>query len=118
MNEDYKILDEKDICCNFTKGIVCPWCGHEHWDCVEEDFEGDMSIQCAQCEKDFYAEQNISISYSTKRVSYGTCTNCGATNVVLNSCSDYPNTCKDVCEKCRDVITRRQWSTHLSSMNI
>ena len=38
MNEDYKILDEKDICCNFTKGIVCPWCGHEHWDCVEEDF--------------------------------------------------------------------------------
>ena len=48
----------------YTSFIVCPYCGAEDQDCWEIK-DNDGFIQCGSCEKKFYYERDISISYTT-----------------------------------------------------
>jgi DNA-directed RNA polymerase subunit RPC12/RpoP len=48
----------------YTKEIVCPYCGYEQGDSWEYDGECD-ELECAECGKKFHYSRDISVSYST-----------------------------------------------------
>ena len=56
----------------YTKNIVCPYCGHEDHDSWEVDFgggmEGEEKLECGTCGKEFIASKECSITYSTRRL--------------------------------------------------
>jgi transcription elongation factor Elf1 len=94
----------EDIEGSYTNEITCPWCGHEtsnSWE-VESGSE-DLGLQlCNECEKGFYATRNISVDYSTRKAEYGTCSECNAEDVLIESGRYhmmYPFT--NLCNKCK-----------------
>lgn len=52
------------IDCEFTKELVCPYCGYEHSDSYELDSDHSMT-GCDHCGKEFEYFRNIEITYST-----------------------------------------------------
>jgi transcription elongation factor Elf1 len=54
----------------YTKEIVCPYCGYEFSDSYEIlSKEEDLGvIECEHCEKEFLASRFINIEYSTKKI--------------------------------------------------
>lgn len=48
---------------------VCPYCGHKRGDAWEINFglglEGSTEIDCGNCEKPYFVERNIEVTYST-----------------------------------------------------
>jgi predicted RNA-binding Zn-ribbon protein involved in translation (DUF1610 family) len=81
---------DREIDHEYTKNIVCPYCGHENRDSWEvEPGQEDIGLtECGSCEKSFYAYRNITIDYSTKEAVYGQCKECGEEDVV----EDYHST--------------------------
>ena len=63
---------DKDIDCDFTTEIVCPYCGEEHLDSWEKDkdtFDGSLDDEeCQRCGKTFEVQRNGEITYSTSKV--------------------------------------------------
>ena len=52
---------------SYTNQIVCPYCGYEHCDSWEYDSDsGD--IECAACERAFFYERHVDVSYNTSPV--------------------------------------------------
>jgi len=54
----------------YTRNIICPYCGHEDQDSWEVmSGEEDLGIiNCGMCEEEFVATRNISITYCTEKV--------------------------------------------------
>ena len=50
----------------YTKQIVCPWCGYELEDCWEWGDSGDEET-CSDCGKVFSYERNMTVDYCTTR---------------------------------------------------
>ena len=85
----------------YTDEIVCPYCGYEFGYSYEYDdgyLEDCGLVECGECDKEFYAIRNISITYSTIKANYGTCKGCGTENIVLedltSSIGSYTSLCK------------------------
>lgn len=61
------IHDTKRHCFNlFNYEIVCPYCGYEYgdsWECDDEE-----TLTCPHCDKDFFSERNVEVTYSTHRI--------------------------------------------------
>ena len=54
--------------CFYTDNIVCPYCGHvdsDSWE-VFDISEESKTIDCNSCGKEFFVNQNISVSYTSK----------------------------------------------------
>ena len=49
---------------------VCPYCGHVHDDAWEWNFgpglEGDTEVECHHCNRTFYVERCVTVTYSTR----------------------------------------------------
>ncbi len=60
------------IDCIHTQNIVCPHCGNNHTDSWEIDFgsgiEGDIEMECWECDKLFFVSRHCSISYSSEKM--------------------------------------------------
>ncbi|MGI5848797.1 MAG: hypothetical protein ACOX8Q_01795 [Christensenellales bacterium] len=69
----------------YTRNIVCPYCGYEDIDSWEvESGEEDLGLQtCGNCEKEFYAQRIVTVEYSTTEAEYGACSECGKTDTVI-----------------------------------
>ena len=64
--EDEKIYHE------YTRNIVCPYCGAkdgDSWECLpgEEDLG---NIECWECEKTFSAQRIITVEYCTYKIDW------------------------------------------------
>lgn len=48
--------------------IICPYCNYKFSDSWEYGLEGEDSqeFHCDECDKKFYVEKNVSVSYTTK----------------------------------------------------
>lgn len=90
------------IACQYTNEIVCPWCGCEFSDSWEMGNGGEDTEleECPNCEKEFYATRNISVSYCSEKAEYGTCSGCGKENVVIESGRSTDNSYSDLCQEC------------------
>lgn len=51
---------------SYTKEITCPWCGYEFSDSWEYSDYGEM--ECGECERIFFLERVVDVTYSTKKV--------------------------------------------------
>ena len=49
-----------------TEEIVCPYCGYEFKDSCE--FPDSAKPRCHECDRDFLAERNHRITYSTAKI--------------------------------------------------
>ena len=88
-------MSEKEIHCDNTDDVVCPYCGHEDSDTWEMSESG--SSTCGSCEKEFMFDTEQSRTFSTWKAD---CLN-GASHAwkaIPNP--SYPNAkrCKD-CDK-------------------
>ena len=100
IHENPELLDvdmSNDIEHDYTDEIVCPWCGYRH-----SDSWGDVgSLQdCDNCEKSFYAERHMEVTYSTRKANYGTCKHCGKEDVPVEDLEFYIGRCKSICLDC------------------
>lgn len=94
----------KEIDHEYTDEIVCPFCGNEFSDSFEYGEGEDIGlIECGECEKEFYATRNISVSYSTKKATYGTCKMCKSKKVVLEDYNSNIGRYSDLCLKCGTI---------------
>ena len=62
-------MSEKEIDHDYTKEIICPYCGYEHgdsWEKSNDVFDGDLpDMECDDCNKTFSVYRNGEITYST-----------------------------------------------------
>ena len=59
----------EDIDHDYTKEIVCPYCGHEQsdsWEIMGNDEDGETD--CDECEKSFRWSAHIDITYCTEKM--------------------------------------------------
>lgn len=88
---------------HMTNNIVCPYCGYENinsWE-VESGEQGSLGlIECGNCGKEFYATRDVEVTYTTHQAKYGTCTGCGAKNVVIEDYHSSIGKYHDLCTKC------------------
>lgn len=58
-----------EIDCQFTREIVCPYCGHVHRDSWEFGGGGeDGDDECGECGKMFSWSRTITVTYSTEKM--------------------------------------------------
>jgi len=58
----------KEIDCQYTREIICPYCGYERSNSVD-DFDGPSSYEddCEECGKTFIVEPDVEITFSTHK---------------------------------------------------
>lgn len=60
-------FDDLDLSCNPYP--VCPYCGAEHRDTWEVQFnDNEQELECPKCEKTYLCSEHVSYSYSTKPI--------------------------------------------------
>jgi len=60
----------EDIDHDYTREVVCPWCGHEHsdsWEWWIDSRSECTEFECERCEKPIEATRYVEITYSTRR---------------------------------------------------
>lgn len=102
----------------YTRNLVCPWCGAEDLDSwMYEPGKEDLGIvECIRCERPFDAERIITVQYSTKKVTLGTCQKCGEENVALRSVHDTVFHYDKLCEECASEEFFRQTKLFLEKL--
>ena len=60
---NYQDKPPKPIDTEFTREVICPYCGYEHQDSWELD--DDFEFQCHRCEKLICGERIKTIEYTT-----------------------------------------------------
>ena len=58
-----------DIKHEFTREIVCPYCGYIYGDSWE--FEDDGVLECVNCGKEFAYDRCVFVKYSTEKLEGG-----------------------------------------------
>lgn len=70
MSDDLELRTEQDEDLEFelyrTDFMVCPWCGYEDRDSFEFDNDS-ATIDCNSCDKPFFYERIVDVSYSTRK---------------------------------------------------
>jgi len=104
------MIDDKEINCDYTEEIVCPYCGHEfglsyEFFSVDDDDAG--LIDCLECDKSFYAFRNIEVTYSTYKAIYGTCSICGVEDTVVEDINVSGTKSLNVCLNCHKAEEER-----------
>lgn len=97
----------------YTKEIVCPWCGHEldnAWKYAYEEYIG--LVNCGNCDKELYVYASISVTYSTEKAEYGTCTHCKKPDVVIEDWRFDGKGYKSYCPSCRYKCERELKKEH------
>jgi len=89
---------------DYTDEIICPWCGYRHSDSWE--IEPGLR-ECENCEKSFYAERNVEVTYSTQKANYGTCKHCGNGDVPIEDYHSNIGSYKNLCTDCGHKERRR-----------
>lgn len=60
------------IDCEYTREIVCPYCGYKYSDSWEVDFgegaEGDTEIDCISCDESFSVSRMVEVTYSSRKI--------------------------------------------------
>lgn len=111
---------EKDIDHEYTKEIVCPYCGCEFTDSWEysSDDEDLGLIECynEECGKSFYAYRDIDISYVTEEATYGTCKNCKADDVVIEDYTSSVGSYSKLCVECGAREKARLYGEYANSI--
>jgi hypothetical protein len=51
----------------YTQEIVCPHCGYADRDSWEVE-PNDDEMNCGRCDKEFYYERHIDVTYSTQKI--------------------------------------------------
>ena len=59
-------MNNKEIDCNWTDEVVCPYCGAEFSDSWEYEDEGEE--YCEDCDKCFTYQRNVIVSYSSQKI--------------------------------------------------
>ena len=62
-------FDDPDTTC--TEEIICPYCGHVHsgsWDFHLPEDGSPEKIQCEECEKEFFADVELTVTYSSSKL--------------------------------------------------
>lgn len=111
-------MDEKEIDHEYTKEIVCPYCGYEFLDSFEigSDEEDLGLIECDECGKHFYATRNMEITYSTEKPKEGVCKHCGEEGVI----EDYHSTTgsyEDLCPSCGKKEKSRLMKAYMDKLD-
>ena len=58
-----------DIDHEYTRCIVCPYCGYEFRDSWEfNDTEHGQKVECQSCGKDFLLYVEVTVDYTTKKI--------------------------------------------------
>jgi hypothetical protein len=60
----------KEIHCEFTNEITCPYCGFEHgdsWEWYQSSQDEWHETECDGCEKTFEAIRIITVDYSSRK---------------------------------------------------
>ena len=86
----------------YTRNIVCPYCGYEDINSWEEKLNEEFSglIECGSCDKCFYVERHITVKYSTEKARYGTCQHCAGKDVLIGDHRFTIGTYEDLCTEC------------------
>lgn len=62
----------KDIDCEYTKNITCPYCGDENidsWEVGEDIYEGSLGKQiCGNCDKEFIVRRDCDVTYVSEKI--------------------------------------------------
>ena len=107
---EVKVISEIDH--DFTDEIVCPYCGYAHGDSWEfkSNAQDDLGLYaCCNCEKEFYVNRAVSVTYSTEKATYGECKHCHKTDIVIESKTGYPYPkYDDLCPDCGQKEEHRQ----------
>lgn len=60
-------MNNKEIDCELSDHIICPWCGYEDQDSDYEFHQGTSRIWCANCEREITVFENVSITYTSRK---------------------------------------------------
>lgn len=85
-----------------TNKIICPWCGH---DCTESSWyfvEMAGHDICTECKKDFECNKKTTVTYTTTKSIYDTCSRCKTENIRIASSGLKNNKYCSVCTS--DII--------------
>lgn len=111
---------KKEIDHECTDEITCPHCGSEFsdsWEYGSGDDEIGL-IECGECEKLFYANRNVSVSYSTEKAKYGTCKGCKSKKVVIEDYNSSIGRYKDLCLKCGELEKLKLQNEYIYSIKL
>lgn len=59
------IYDELSVLL-FNDRAICPYCSHEYSN--SHEFVDAETVQCEQCDKEFFLERNIEITFTTAKL--------------------------------------------------
>lgn len=54
----------------YTKDIVCPYCGHrerDSWEISGNEDGKSSEVECSECSKAFYYECHVRVTYTTEK---------------------------------------------------
>jgi len=112
--------DLPEIDCDGTEEIVCPFCGYVHGDSwkFRSNQQEDLGLyDCANCEKEFYVNREVRVTYSTMKAEYGTCKHCNETDVVIESKKGYPfPNYSGLCLACGKKEEDKQFEEHCATL--
>ena len=109
----------KEIDHECTNEIVCPYCGNEFSDSWEYSSSDEQIglIECGECEKSFYANRNITITYSTEKARYGTCKGCKSKKTIIEDYNSSIGRYKDLCARCGREEEIRLGQEYINNIN-
>lgn len=61
--------EKREIDCELTDDVVCPYCGYVHSDSWEINFghglDGETNVSCDDCGKEFCCTRSITVYYTS-----------------------------------------------------
>lgn len=109
---------EREIDHEYTKEVVCPYCGYEFSDSweINSNDENLGLIDCDECGKSFYGQRDIDITYITEKATYGTCNQCKADDVVIEDYTSSVGSYIGLCVICGAKEKSRLYKEYAESM--
>lgn len=104
---------------SFTDNIVCPYCGHidiDSWD-IDPGAEDLGLLECDECGESFYAERHISIDYTTRKATKGTCSICGEIDIVVEDVHTIYCKIDCACQECIKKARQEGIDNFLATLN-
>lgn len=64
-------MTDKEIVCEDTDEIVCPYCGYtfqDFWEVFSGETAVEVTLECPGCEKEFLVEPNWDVTYYSSKI--------------------------------------------------
>jgi len=102
----------------YTKNVVCPYCGYEDKDSSEISPNDECLglIDCEDCGKSFYASRSITVDYSSWKPTYGMCQCCHAEDVIIEDMHSSVGSYTGLCGECGAHESERLHKEYIESM--